>query len=333
MTSGRFELLQIGLVQLDVENPRIRRYMEIYEEVGDDEIALALNTTSADEQSPTANITTPNRLRESIIANGGIRQPIIVNQREDGVYVCIEGNTRLWIYRDLYRKNVKGSWSKIPALVHQNLENENIDAIRLQAHLVGPRPWDAYSKAKYLHDLRDQQMLPMGRIVALCGGNQREVERSIQAYSDMEEFYRPICEGEFDVERFSGFVEYQQPKVQQALLKHGFTRRDFAEWIHNRLINALREVRQLPAVLSDKQARAVFLKKGVKEASKVLDREDLDVSLSKASLSQLTSALERKANGISMEELRMYKEEDGTTLRHIETALDSLRFLQEQIGD
>lgn len=333
MTSGRFELLSVDSVQLDVDNPRIRRFMEIYDEVGDDQIMLALNTTTAEEESPTADITTPARLRESIIANGGIRQPIIVNQREDKTCVCIEGNTRLWIYRDLYKNNAKGQWSKIPALVHQDLEQEAIDAIRLQAHQVGPRPWDAYSKAKYLHELRNKQLMPLNRIVALCGGNQREIERSIQAYSDMEEYYRPICGGNFEVDRFSGFVEYQQPRVQQALLEQGYSKSDFAQWIHTRLIYALREVRQLPAVLGDSQARAIFLKKGVKEAAKVLDREDLGVMLSKASLSQLTAALERKANSVNMEDLRRFKEDDGTTLRHIETALDSLAFLQKQIGE
>lgn len=333
MTSGRFELLPIASVKLDVKNPRIRRFMEIYEEVGDDEITLALNLTSAEEQSPAIDVTTPERLRESIIANGGIRQPIIVNQNQDGSLTCIEGNTRLWIYRDLDRKNAAGDWSKIPALIHDNLEEDIIDAIRLQAHLVGPRPWDAYSKAKYLHDLRNMQQMSLNRIVALCGGNQRDVVRSIQAYSDMEEFYRPICEGDFKVERFSGFVEYQRPKVKQAVLENRFSGSDFAQWIHDKRIDALQEVRQLPAVLKDKNARATFLKKGMKFAVKVLDREDLNVSLNKASLSQLATALERKANNTSAEEIRAFKESDGATLRHIDAALESLKFLQDLIGE
>lgn len=334
MKSESFQSLPIHEVKLDTSNPRIRRFLEIYDqnEIGDHHIGLALNAPSSDSPTALADTTTPSRLRESIIANRGIRQPIIVEKRKDGSLVCIEGNTRLWIYRDLHKKNAQGDWSKIPALVHTGLTNESIDAIRLQAHLVGPRPWDAYSKARYLHELQNHELMPLDRIVALCGGNQRDVIRSIQAYSDMEEFYRPLCEpGEFDAERFSGFVEYQSPRVQEAILTNGFSGADFAEWIKDRRINTLQEVRQLPAVLKDKGARAVFLKDGMKMAVKELDRETEDVELQKASLGQLATALGSKANQTSMAELRSFKEDDGSTLRQIEAALDALRFLQSQI--
>ncbi len=337
MTSGSFQNLPIDEVNLDTSNPRIRRFLEIYDqtEIGDHHIGLALNAPSSDSPTALADTTTPSRLRESIIANRGIRQPIIVDKRSDGSLVCIEGNTRLWIYRDLHKKGAKGDWSKIPALVHEGLENESIDAIRLQAHLVGPRPWDAYSKARYLHELQNNELMPLDRIVALCGGNQRDVTRSIQAYADMEEFYRPLCEpGEFDAERFSGFVEYQSPRVQEAILINGFSGMDFAEWIKDRRINTLQEVRQLPAVLKDKNAKAVFLKDGMKMAVRELDREAENVELQKATLGQLAAALESKANQTSMAELRSFKEDDGATLRHIEAAIDALRFLQTQItGD
>lgn len=337
MSSGSFENLPINDVQLDTSNPRIRRFLEIYDQdkIGESQIGLALNAPSSDSPSALADTTTPQRLRESIIANRGIRQPVIVNKRADGTLVCIEGNTRLWIYRDLHKKGATGDWSKIPALVHAGLENESIDAIRLQAHLVGPRPWDAYSKARYLHDLQNKELMPLERIVALCGGNQRDVTRSIQAYSDMEEFFRPLCEpGEFNTERFSGFVEYQNPRVQEAILTSGFSGVDFAEWVKDERIGPLREVRQLPAVLKDKNARAIFLKDGMKMAVKALDQDTENVDMQKATLGQLAAALESKANQTSMAELRSFKEDDGATLRHIEAAMDALRFLQDQItGD
>lgn len=334
MTSGKYQNLPIFDVQLDTSNPRIRRFLEFYDqtEIEDHHIGLALNAPSSDSPSALADTTTPSRLRESIIANKGIRQPIIVNKRADCSLVCIEGNTRLWIYRDLHKKGTKGDWSKIQALVYIGLENEGIDAIRLQAHLVGPRPWDAYSKARYLHDLQNKELMPLNRIVALCGGNQRDVTRSIQAYADMEDFYRPLCRpGEFDPERFSGFVEYQNPRVQEAILTNGFSGSDFAEWIKNRRINFLREVRQIPAVFRDKNAKAVFLKDGMKMAVKALDRKTENVELQRATLAQLASALESKANQTSMAELRSFKEDDGATLRHIEAAIDALLFLQSQI--
>ena len=170
-------------------------------------------------------------------------------------------------------------------------------------------------------------------LLPYCGGNQRDVTRSIQAYSDMEEFYRPLCEpNEFNPERFSGFAEFQNPRIREAVLAAGFSGSDFAGWLKgNSKIGPLQEVRQLPAVLKDKRAREVFLKKNMKEAAKVLDRPETDVDLATANLSQLARALESKANQTSMEELRSYKNDDGATLRHIEASIDSLQFLRDQI--
>src|SRR5262245_16577344 len=234
----------------------------------------------------------PEKLKNSILTNGGIMQPIIVNKLKDGRHTCIEGNTRLYIYRSFVADEVPGDWQKIPALVHEALSLEDVDAIRLQAHLVGPRPWDAYSKAKYLWELQHKELMPLDRLVAFCGGNKRDVTTAIQAYADMETYYRPICDADdFDTERYSGFVELQSARVKDAILKAGFTLKDFAHWIRNNNIKNLNEVRQLPRVLPDKKARDVFVKKNMKSALDVLEKPELSAGLKGASIGQLARAL------------------------------------------
>ena len=102
-------------------------------------------------------------------------------------------------------------------------------SIRLQAHLVGPREWDAYSKAKYLNYLANEEYMPMSSLVAYCGGNSKasEIKNMIAAYSDMQEFYRPQCDDDsmFDIKKFHGFVELQKRNVDEALRSHGYTKR------------------------------------------------------------------------------------------------------------
>src|SRR5215469_5164727 len=157
-------MLPLDQVELDRTNPRIRRFLEMYSgEPSYDQIALALDVAGSDDDAKGA--TTPEKLRNSILTNGGIMQPIVVNKTADGHYVCIEGNTRLYIYRAFRSENVEGDWSEIPALVHEGLTQSDVDAIRLQAHLVGPRPWDAYSKAKYLWELQYKELMPLDRII------------------------------------------------------------------------------------------------------------------------------------------------------------------------
>ncbi|BCH31845.1 hypothetical protein MesoLjLc_37750 [Mesorhizobium sp. L-8-10] len=330
---GKQQNLPVNLVELDRENPRIRRFLEDYEgELTDDRVALALDV-AADTSEDGMGATSPEKLRNSILANKGIMQPIIVNRLADGRLVCIEGNTRLWIYRDFKSNGVEGDWSRIPAIVHENLEGFEVDAIRLQAHLVGPRAWDAYSKAKYQWELHYKHMMPLDRLVDLCGGDRRDVQRSINAYADMENHFRKLHEPEepYLTQRFSGFVELQSNKVRTAILKSGFTLDDFAKWIKDERIKGLAGVRQLPRVLGDKKAREVFVKKGLKAALDVLEKPEVNSTLREASVAQLARVLTEKIESLPWAEIqRLRADPDDDMLRYLIDAQESLTtFLAE----
>jgi ParB/Sulfiredoxin domain len=153
-TVGKHELIAIDQIELDTRNPRIAKFLEIYSgEPTAEQIFIALGA-GGDEKDTEGG---PNfdKLRQSIITNEGIIQPIIVNRLSEGRNVCIDGNTRLALYRSFQDEKIKGDWKNIPCIVYNDLDEEDIDAIRLQAHLVGPRQWDPYSKAKYLSYLRN----------------------------------------------------------------------------------------------------------------------------------------------------------------------------------
>lgn len=329
MSAGKLAMLPVADVELDRTNPRIRRFLEIYEgEPTYAQIALALDVAGGDGDA--AGATTPEKLRNSILTNGGIMQPIIVNRQADGRIVCIEGNTRLYIYRAFVAEKVEGNWTEIPALVHEGLKTFDIDAIRLQAHLVGPRSWDAYSKAKYLWELHYKEHMPLDRLVDLCGGNRRDVSISIQAYADMEHYFRPLFEtGEvYDTERFSGFVELQNQRVKDSIQRAGFGLEDFAGWIRKGNIKALASIRQLPRILPDKKARDVFIKKDIKAALDALEKPELNSTIKNASISQLARALTEKIEQIPFAELhRLRANPDDDAVRYITDALEAVQAL------
>lgn len=304
---NQVEFVPIDQLDLDIENPRIRKWVEMY---GDKptpvQIYLALGAGSADPESGTT--TTFNSLKQSIQTNKGVIQPIIVNRHPDGKMVVVEGNTRVAIYRDFKENEIPGSWNTIPAIVHENLGSRGINAIRLQAHLVGPRPWDAYSKAKYLHSLRDIEDLPLSEIVDYCGGKKREVVEYIDAYIDMEKHYRAIIsdDSSFDTTRFSAFVELQKSGVKEAIFAAGHDLNDFAKWVDERLIDPLNTVRALPQILANTDARKIFLKDGAKEAKKILDVPPPQ-SMANISIEQLLSAIISRINQIQYHEVKRYK--------------------------
>lgn len=319
--AGQHALVPIWDIELDYQNPRINRFLANYSRVSQESLLLALG---AGEEGTPGTGTTFASLKESIRTNGGIIHPIIVDRKADDRMVAVEGNTRLAIYQGFHEEGVPGDWSKIPCIIYDQLSQEDIDAIRLQAHLVGPRPWDPYSKAKYLHHLRTFEHMDFGRLSDLCGGRKREVERYINAYIDMEKYYRPLVnESEFDTKKFSSFVEMQAPPDRkQALVNAGFTMGDFSQWVIDGLFERQEDVRALPRILANPKAREVFLKEGAQAAKRLIDLSTVGTDLSTASIDDLCAELIQKLGQVPRSELtRMKKDPNG----------DSVRLLQDCI--
>lgn len=250
---NKAERIPVDSIILDNSNPRIKHYLEMYTVLNEEHMLLALGAGADDEGGSTA-MGSYERLKHSIRASGGIIQSIIVKPFEGKSYLCIEGNTRVAIYRQLRNEDraagLSGeTWDHIPALVSDQMDEEEAHKIRLQVHLVGNRPWDAYSKAKYLRELVDEYKMPMAELVSYCGGSRSDVTQSINAYLDMEAHYRPVIEGidgDFDPSRFSAFVELQKPGIKQAIFKAGYSERDFSRWVDDRKLFPLNSVQGCP---------------------------------------------------------------------------------------
>jgi hypothetical protein len=326
--------IPIDDVELDVENPRIRRFLEHTPSPTAEQLHLALGFGST--ESDAGGSTTFRTLRESIRESRRICSPIIVRPNGQNKYLVIEGNTRLAIYKEFRDEQGEDKgWDAIPAVIREGLKSIDIHTIRLQAHLVGPRPWDPYSKAKYLTFLREQEHLPMPAIEAMCGGRRKELAELIDAYHDMEKYYRPALpdESAFDITRFSAFVELQKPGIKAALVSNGFKLEDFARWIIDRKIDPLRTVRDLPKILGNKEARQRFLKLGAKEAIKHLDLPPGSAALDSVSIEALTRVLTEKLDSIEYNEVKALKADpSGNKAVAMLSLLETLQELCQEIS-
>lgn len=309
-------LLSVDDIDYDADNPRIQLAFDQGREKSEATIKLALGAEAPDED--TAHGTTILGLKNSIRANRGIIQPIIVRRKDDGRYLVVEGNTRLMIYREFRDKEFDGDWSMIPAVIHEGIDQFGIDSIRLQSHLVGPRQWSPYSKARYLAHLEKSNEVPWDTIISFCGGNSAEVSELVAAYYDMEKFYRPVVEaepdGKFDPSRFSTFVVLQQKRISGAVLDAGYTKEDYAKWVHTKKIFPSQDARQLARIMKNEKAREIFLNDGSKAALNFLnaltDAQD-DEKLGDAELELLVRELTQRL-------LKMTREEEAS----IKTDLD-----------
>ncbi|MDA8008843.1 MAG: hypothetical protein MPK75_03885 [Alphaproteobacteria bacterium] len=340
-----YQSVSVTEIEFDANNPRIKKALEKYgDEITAERIHFALRSAS-DEKNAAATFT---RLKDSILTNGGVTQPITVVLSEKKK-TCIDGNTRLAIYQELLKAEAAGDWDTIPALVMHDASQKDIETIRASAHLVGPRPWPAYEKARYLHYLRHTKFMGYDEMVALCGGNRQEIDRQIEAYDDMNTYYRDVVDDTaFHIDRFSGFVELQKGKVKRAILDAGFKFEDFGKWIMNGNIFRLEHVRKLPRVLQDKEAKDIFAKEGgvrsIERAIKHIDRKN-DAALSKAGKSLtlkdapshiLAKTLVERIDDMPFSEVQGLQKgastEDVEAVQIYEDLADRLSVLLESVG-
>lgn len=329
-----YQKLPIDQVELDLDNPRIKQWLEIYSgEITSENIALALSASGSGSNS------TYSSLKESIKVNGGIINPIIVNKYPDGRLVAIEGNTRLQIYKEFAISDPNGPWKEIIAIVCDNLPVEQIHAIRLQTHLVGPREWDPFSKAKYLNQLSNIDHLPMNTIISFCGGKSSEINKLISAYTDMTHYYFDEVKKagmDPDPREFSKFAELQNASVRDALLVHHYTKEDFAKWVVNGNIDNAQNVRKIPAILANPKAKEEFLKKNISEAVKFLHVEEkAPVGLSGFSMMELMKEVNSRLKDLPYKKAKALKEDPSCEDERacIFDLQDELRELVEMIEE
>lgn len=331
--------LNVDTVSFDTDNPRIKMALEKWDEqLNADRIHFALRSATENAKGTSSY----SSLRDSIRASGGVVAPITVIVR-DNDYVCIDGNTRLAIYKQFNRENIAGNWSEIKAIVLVEANQRDIETIRVSSHLVGSREWPAYEKARYLHYLRNNKFMDYSEMIALCGGNRTDIERQIDAFHDMNEYYRDrVDDTAFRIDRFSGFVELQKPKIKEAIFDAGLELKDFSEWIRDGKIYRLADVRQLPKVLSNEKAKEIFLNggpKSIEESIKYLDRlseqesrtVESEIKLGYASIYQLANALARRINEMPYSEWQVLRaKEHEDTVEHI-SALENLSELLQKL--
>ena len=303
MKQAVLKTLSTSQIRLDQENPRIKQYIEYYKVVTAEVIAMALSDSSNNDSTST----TFRALRDSIKTSGGIIHPIIVNHEGNDSYVVIEGNTRLQIYRDFERQGTPGNWTTIIALVYEQLTENEKHEIRLQSHLVGPREWDPYSKAKYLYHLSEEESLPMNTIISMCGGGKTEIEKAIEAYKYMCLYYAPYAKSkdyDFDVQDYSKFREHENARIKSIIQRKGFEANAFAKWVVDGNIDTAQGVRDIPAIFADDDALKVFLKENLKNAKRVVDAKKVEnKDLSKYPYHTLASALRQKLGDLSHDEI------------------------------
>lgn len=348
------EDVPISSIELDPENPRIKAALERWgiEVPSEEQISFhllgAANSVGSGGQGY-------RRLRDSIKAAGRAYQPVSLmrleapsaNGRE---YLCLDGNTRVAIYRELDHEETPGDWTIIGAeIIEPDDAGERgrvIEETRMISHIVGAREWSPYRQARYLNDLRNKRLFSWDHIVAICGGqaSRSAISEDISAYELMEDYRQQVTPGAFNEQRFSAYRELVKIRGPDLLEQHNMVADDFHRWVIDGVLTRDEQVRHLRSVLADEDAKEILSKGlpgGLQEAiDYVQDKRRADrrraehaEHLRESSLIDLARALVERVGLTTLaeiEELKEQPEELGETVKLLRKGAEQLARFQTE---
>jgi hypothetical protein len=261
--------IDINKLVLDQNNPRISFFKDNQpkENLNNEDVVFALTQKRPDAFR---------KLKDSIDNNKGIISPIWLEPLAEDKFRVIEGNSRVVVYFQLREDQpYEKSWKTIMSyILPDKISREEINFVRLLAHLRGTNEWDAYEKAKYLFKLWKEEGWSIKRLEKQTKLSEKEIENSIKAYEIMEEQYLPKhLDDPNETSKFSYFVEYvRDKKLQNVLEKNSYNVNDFIKWVsEDNMIPTGQDVRKLKDIIENKDTRQVYISKGFDSALQVLE--------------------------------------------------------------
>ncbi len=220
--------LKLNQLLFDPENPRIAKHAEGQTEL--DLIKTLWSEMAVDE------------VAFSIAENGYFKsEPLFVipksPEEQDGdqkKYIVLEGNRRLAAVRlltdEALRKKVKADelpeiteerkaqLAELPALVYKDRE-ELWTAIGFR-HINGIKPWDSFSKAKYIAQVHEEYDVPLDEIAEKIGDRHATVKRLYRGYKVLEQAEATGTYSAEDRQRSKFYFSHLYTAVDQNEFQH-----------------------------------------------------------------------------------------------------------------
>ena len=335
--------IDIDAIEFDIENPRILKELEAYPvEDRQEKASYLLLIHSNKEYGPGKH-----ELERSIVAGGGIYEAIqcVPIEGKDNKYKVIEGNTRLAIYRSLRNEDPQNEvWHKIKTQVFYDRAPEDLDEMRLIAHLMGKKQWPLYAQGRYIDSLINDDR-SYEQIAEKLGGQTSTVRKKRDAYRAFKKHYEPLFKGNNQInvneEHMSFFVEASSGSIESALAREFGTedagKDKLAEWIRDKKIAHSIHVRDIPKVFANESIKNDFISGEIgtlKEASNLLHTTtNVATSVGEATIEDLSDELSRKINNIDRHTMTLLKNESmASTVDSMQLLFIEMESLIEEIG-
>ena len=218
-------------------------------------------------------------LYNSIQQNGGVHDDLILQRLESGNgYLVREGNCRTVASRRLVAATGDSRFESMPAMVFDEISEEDIAVLLADMHVAGKIQWDAYEQAKQVYDL----VRAYGKTYEWLSSHLRlsksKITEALGAYKATSDYLEAHPDPS-NVEKFSLFAELMRKReLREKYTNDPTFKGTFHRWIETGKLRDSKQVRELPAILQKTDALEALEKFGAEEAIKVLIRDDPSLS-------------------------------------------------------
>lgn len=162
-------------------------------------------------------------LKDSIVTNGGLIEPVIV-RKVNGENIVLEGNSRLAAYRMLASSDpIK--WKQMKCNVFlEEISDSEVFVLLGQLHIIGKTDWSLFEQAGYLYRTKESTGNSVEDIAKMLGLKSSEAKRLYDIYKYMVEvndtqashwsYYEVLL-------KTNAFKKYKQiePKFEEVIVK------------------------------------------------------------------------------------------------------------------
>jgi hypothetical protein len=267
-------------------------------------------------------------LGQSILQNGGVYEPLIVQKNGKG-YRVREGNCRTVATRHVAEQYPGDArFATMPAMIFDvDLTEEDLAVLLADMHVAGKIRWDAYEQAKHVSDLYHVYGKTYDWLSNHLRLSKSKITEYLLAYQAMTDYLKLHPEP-INVQKFAFFHELMRKKE----LRERYTtdlqfKQSFQQWVTTGKLTDSKQVRDLSAILSNPDARKALDGSGADQAIKVLVRDDpaLESDLFH-SVKEATEQL-HKAPATELQDLKLGNAQKLIMLRNLSRAIEDLATL------
>lgn len=268
------------------------------------------------------------RLKRSIQTMGGLIEAIIINGADGTV---LEGNCRTACYTKLAKEFPDDEkWKKLRArIVPPGVDRDKINILLGELHIAGKNEWSAFEQAAHLYNMNERGFAE-AELAETYRLSKSSVNKKIRAFKLMSEKYLPQTSGDASLlEKWSYFEEFYK-KCNPKNNEDGMAlEEDFVRWMLEDKFKRGEQVRLLPAILDNPEARKVLEKKDIESAWEIVQQgsPELGSKLFKAIVTA-TEALEEAP----LSEVNEIKNGDEVRWNKVQDLFKALNTFVKQTG-